>query len=1171
MQASVLPQINSRYRVEAELGAGSMGAVYRAYDRLLSEAVAVKCVRLDADLLDESQAGIIDRRFALASEFRMLASMRHPHIIEVRDFGFTEDGQPFLVMQLLHEARPFTQASEDLPLPRAFEMASQALSALAYLHRRGVVHRDIKPGNVLVTPDDRVRLLDFGLAIGAEQAPEVAGALAYMAPEVINGGVTSYRSDLYAIGIMLYEMLAVRHPYNTSSISNLIADIVMGQIDWQPLVDRLQADDTVDGTALLAVIQRLCNPDPNGRYRDAYAVLDDMIPAARLEIPDTPEIRDSFTRSAPFVGRDAEFALLSENMKQAVEQKQTVFWLVSGESGVGKSRFLDALRIWGLVQGMQVIYSRPRPLDTVVYFALWREPLRHLLLTIPVSDLEASILSELVPNITELIERPVAPPPTISPANAQQRLIDTILVLLSRQQQPMAMLLDDLHSANSESLELLRAILRRLPDYPLIFIGAYRSDEAPQLATSFPHVHRMDLGRLPTEAIAHLSGVMLGEGGTQHHVVQMLHQQSEGNAFFLVEIVRTLAEEVGSLEEVAYMTLPDRVFAGGIQRVIERRLARIPDFARPLLMCAALSGRRLDLRLLTQTDHARQPSFDLERWLLVCSTASVISFENGAWEFTHDRLRESLLNFVPEDQLVALHAQLAVAIERAYPANPQFAGRLMEHYHYTGDYAQEAHYAVITASEHLRVNQFNRALSLYTRALNLYESDDVPLSLRMGLGHSYVGTGDYKSAMACFDQVLDQLDVDTPSVLRAQALTGKARVLFQLGEGQPEANYEQALRIAEAIRAQQEIADALNGLGTVASSTGRLDDAASYFEAAASKRIALEDDAAYADALNNLGIVAAKGARFDLALKYYETSLTTRRSIGDRLGEARSLNNAAAVLGQQGNITRAIEYLQQALVIQEEIGDRRGMAHAHNNMGLHSMRVDDYERATVHYERAIALFRELGQKPDEARVLTNLGNIAMYQGDTEQARVHHSRSLALRQALEDQPGVASTLNNMGRVAYLSEDYALASRYHRESLKIKETLNDRMGSAYSLYDDGFALLALGDDVGAEQSFREALRLTHELRTQPIRIHVILGFARLSAYRGSVERGAELLGLVLAQGDLHPYLQRTQAEPLRAWLELYLPPDELEDALERGAYFSLEDVTRGLLGETNADAD
>ncbi|HRF96043.1 MAG TPA: serine/threonine-protein kinase, partial [Aggregatilineales bacterium] len=221
--------IDGRYIIEAQLGEGAMGAVYRAKDRLTGELVALKKVNLTPQQIAFASRPTTNNsdelRLALAREFQTLASLRHPHIISVLDYGFDNDQHPFFTMSLLNNPITITDYGKDQPIAHRATLLIQILQSLTYLHRRGILHRDLKPANVMID-NGSVKVLDFGLSASVEQVQGIAGTLTYIAPEVLRGQMISPVSDLYAVGVIAYELFVGHYPFDTRNPTRLIAHII---------------------------------------------------------------------------------------------------------------------------------------------------------------------------------------------------------------------------------------------------------------------------------------------------------------------------------------------------------------------------------------------------------------------------------------------------------------------------------------------------------------------------------------------------------------------------------------------------------------------------------------------------------------------------------------------------------------------------------------------------------------------------------------------------------------------------------------------------------------------------------------------------------------------------------------------------------------------------------
>jgi tetratricopeptide (TPR) repeat protein len=759
--------IGKRYLLHDKLGQGGMGAVYHATDLLTGEDVALKRVFVPpAELRFDSFDDSSDSYLALAQEFRMMASLRHPNIASVLDYGFDDGRQPYFTMELLSNAQTLFRAAWKSNRDK-LNVLIQVLQALSYLHRRGIIHRDLKPGNVMVT-GGQVKVLDFGLSVTREQISQgsdiIAGTVAYIAPEVFYGMPPSERSDLYAIGVIAYELFTGGRLFTAD--------------DTQALIDKVTHDipDTraIANQPVSGVVARLLSKDPADRYTDADKVIIALCEATNLPVPaETAAIRESFLQAARFVGREAELLQLTDTLAEAMQGHGSV-WLVGGESGVGKTRLLDELRTQALIQGVLVMRGQNFSEGHNPY-QMWRPALRWLSLLTELTDEEAGILKALVPDIETLLGREIPDAPTVNPLFAQERLLMMIETVFRRQKQPTLLILEDLHWAGSASLALLGQLTRAVQELPLLIVGSYRDDERPGLAGLLPRAQVLKLSRLDERSIVELSEAMLGEHAHQPRLQEFLQRETEGNVFFLVEVVRSLAERAGQLGQIMDATLPRHVVAGGIKQVVHNRLQRVPVEDRPALQIAAVIGRQLDLRLLRQLTETK---FDLDGWLTVLANSAVLEVRDGTWRFAHDKLRDGVLVDLPPDQSRELHRQVATAIETVYLYSPDHIAAAAYHWTKAGDRDKEAHYAALAGRQALNSGAYQEAISFLERALTIIahepSTDRKQAELKRQIGDAWLGLGQHARAKQFY---LEGMDI----LLRVDYKWGIASVLNDLG------------------------------------------------------------------------------------------------------------------------------------------------------------------------------------------------------------------------------------------------------------------------------------------------------------------------------------------------------------------------------------------------------
>lgn len=1047
--------VNGRYLIHEKIGEGGMGVVYRATDRLAEHILAFKQVIVPTwhyQVDDETEGEIAETlRLALAHEFETLASLRHPNIISVLDYGFDEERRPFFTMDYMMGAKTILEAGAGLDEAGKVHLIQQMLQALAYLHRRGILHRDLKPANVLVTYRT-VRILDFGLATTQKSTMQAAGSIPYIAPEVWEDQPHTEAADLYAVGVIAFELFAGRHPFDVNS--HRFIDQVL---DEPPELSLLKASPEIT-----AVIGHLIEKTQEKRYPSAEACIAAFSQAIGQPIPaESIAIRESYLQAATFVGRQVEKEQLFTALQEA-QQRHGSAWLVSGESGVGKSRLLDEIATQALVQGALVL--RGQGVEDVggSPLQLWRDVLRRLVLTVALDELAVGVLQALIPDIERLLGRRVPPVPELDSAAARQRLISTITSLFGSQSQCILLILEDLQWAEG-GLEILQQLTRLVPRLPLLIIGSYRNDEQSSLAEQLPLMQELPLQRLSPNEMAELSTSMLGEVGENPEVLALLQRETEGNAFFLVEVVRALAEEAGRLSAIGQMRLPQQLFPQGIQTIVQRRLARVPGAAVPLLVGTAVVGRQLDVNLLPWLAKSTQTSMPVETWLAACAEAAVLELFGGNWRFAHDKLRAGILETISVDEQVAWHRRVAQLIIQVYPDNPEQAASLVHHWREAGDEAQERQYARV-AGEYAQQQFLNdAALEYFNRALALTPRDDLQaqfdlLLAREQIFHLQGRREEQQAALAALDQIAQELLARDKLDKRMEVALRRANYAGATGD------YPASLAAAnEARQVARENGDRQNETASYLVAGRALLRQGNYEEAQINLQKSLQAARVHkfanleADSLRQLGVMAYDTGQLELANQYYGQSLPLYEILKDKQGESTVYNNLSLVAISQGNIEQALSSLEKAQQIDEAIGDREGRARISTNLSSMYMDLGAFDVAQVYAREGLELCREIDVPFGECFNLINLSQTAHFLGDDVQAEQASQEALALADKIGSQFLRGLALKDRGFLLVNQQKLAEAEVAYQASLEClaqtEQVLESRAGLAWLALERG----------------------------------------------------------------------------------------------------------------------
>ena len=996
------------YRVLGKIGCGGMGVVYEAEDLKLGRHVALKF--LPEELADDPQS--LER---FGREARSASALNHPNICTIYEIN-EANGRAFIAMELV-EGKTLREllVSGSLPMRKAIEIAAQVAEGLTKAHEAGIAHRDLKPENLMVSDDGFVKILDFGLAKLATPCGEqsgitttttpglVLGTVGYMSPEQASGDELDFRSDQFSFGLVLYEMVTGKRPFQRSTAAETMVAILR---EAPEPITRQNRDAPAP---LCWAIERCLAKEPDKRYvstRDLareLATIRDRFSEKPVQQVEARPANLPVPRTG-FVGREKEVAAVKELLLRQDVRLVTV----TGPGGIGKTRLAVEVAN-GLVEsfpgGTHFVslssLSDPGLIASVIVQALGiREAGGQSLLEILKKNLQDSSRAPML-LLLDNFEHLVQAAPTVAELLATGPNLKIMVTsraalhVYGEHEFPVPPLaLPDTRSVSSVQ------VLLQCPAVALFVQRAVAAKPDFEL--------NRENASAVTEICARLDGLPLA-----------------------IELAAARVKVLSPSSMLTRLASRLQLLTGGSRDLPQRQqtLRAAIDWSYDLLDAAEQKlFRRLSVFVggctLEGAEAVCDTKGDLDLDLLDGMASMVDKSLVQQVEPARGESRFAMLETIREYALEKLEASGEEALTKR--AHAAYCLVLAEEEATEQSGAEGSEWLERFASEH---DNFRAALEWLT------ETGDAEWGLRLGTAlfryweiREYLAEGRDR-----LGRLLKLAGAAAPTKLRMRALFAAGVLAGEQGDyASAEALINESQDIARELGDKTGIAVSLNALAVFARDRGDAATAHILFEASLGLWRELGDEKAVARALSNLANVLKLQGDYDRSRTLYAECLAIFRGLGDRTGVAWSLNYEGDVAHDQGDCAGAQALYEQGLVIFRELGDRWGIAGTLADLGSLAREQRNYPRGHSLYRESIKIFQELEHKRGIARLLECFAcsaaaqlqaerslrlagaaaalrqNIGAPLTPAEQAKLETSLHLA-RQALSNAAGVAAWL------------------------------------------------------------------------------------------------------------------------------------------------------------------
>jgi len=1083
-------QINkiSHYEILELLGKGGMGEVYKARDIEQNNIVAIK-------ILSKQSIEIEDLKHRFNREASSGLKLDHPNIVKIYEVG-EERNNYFIAMEYI-EGKTLKSLLDDGPLQftEVINIGLAVAEALKEAHNLSIIHRDIKCDNIMVAEDGNVKVMDFGLAKVQNASMitiegSILGTVSYMSPQQAIGEAIDHRSDIFSLGVVMYELLSGKLPFTGDYEMAIIYSI----LNEEPLSIR-EINEAVP-KPLEKVVFKALRKDPKKRHQDASELIEELNKVKQIidgvltvEEEDIPAFDETLMREerefhAKLAGRDECFEKLKGILHRTTLSEGQLAFIV-GEAGIGKTRLVLELEKYAKTLKTRALNSRCIFNKGVYPYQPFVEALRSYFEIKGIDDAEklelfldtkAPELIAVLPIIKLFLNVKGSNKVVVE---SKEQIWDAIYKLFIKisEERPLIIFIDDLHWADEDTLNLLNYIGRNSINRRILLLGTYRLEEielningTSNKLNEIKHelcregiLTVIELTRLSVADIFSLTNSLFPDSEFDELFYQTLFNETEGNPFFIIEILKLLKlEKIIFQSEGKYflkdnyqqISIPEKV-----HDIIMKRIDRLEKNDREILEIGSVEG---------ESFHSGAIKFCLEinklellrKLQYLEREHHIIHPADKMYRFDHAKIRNALYDAIAPELKTEYHLLIADYFIENFKDDERQAPNIAQHLINGGEELRALPFIFAAANRAKLVFANEQAIYFYQKGKDIISRNELLLSpdkinqkqiIYENMGDVLALIGKHDLALENYNNVIVtdttpleqgiELSWKIGNVFLSKGENDKAKEIFESAENDIEkylSNAKNEENKSGKIKLEFNVENFLNAMGKIKISKAQVFK--SYGE-------------------------------YNIAQKEINDGLYLLKEEGNFKEKGQAYNNLGNILFDLGDYEDSAAMYTKSLELREKISDKKGIAEAYNNLAIVYCDVGDYYKAAEVLEKSIAIMKEIGFRVGLAGTSINLGAIYQDQGKYDQAFRLYKKALDISEDIKNIPLKILSCSNLGSVSIDLKKFDQAIEYLEVSLNLMEKIKVKNNEPQTRSWLSMALLESGN---ADEAIKSALK-------------------------------------------------------------------------------------------------